>query len=178
MLAGAQKLEKIGGGNSGCAIIAQRMKVERIERQHGLVQNDADLTGSVVHDRKRRHGTWLYAECRAQQFARAEGEARRAQRFRQFIEIDFEVVARHDEPESAFAVLEKEILRVAAGLAGIELCRLSDREDWGVDVRRPGDAEFLQPGIEHGFAFGRRGELQAQGAKRLIHSGSAKAAAW
>src|SRR6476659_2244837 len=178
MLAGAQKLEKVGGRNGSRAVVAQRMKIERLERQHAFVEHDAHLSGGVVEDREWRDGARLDSERLDQQFARAEGKARRAQRLGQLIEVDLERVPRHDQPETVLLVLAKEILGVAARLAGVERGRPRDSEDRSVDVRRPGDAEILQPGIERGFAFRRRGEWQAHGTRRLIHSGSAKAAEW
>src|SRR5829696_4478653 len=108
------KAQEIGRRNSSRAVVAQRVIVERVVRQHGLVEHHRDSTGRVVGERERGHAPRGDAEPLLQEFGAAEREARRAQRLRQALQVNASFLEGDDQPQFAFLVLEEQALAMPA----------------------------------------------------------------
>jgi len=163
-----------------CPIVAEGMKVERIELQHLPIENDLYAQRAIVHERERRDGTRRHAEYVNEQFGRSERKAPRIELLRESIEVNANVLPQDNQPEPAFPVLEKEVLCVGACNCATQGSGLLDRERLGMLMRSPGDTKLLQAGVERGFAFvgGSNACGWIHGTRRLIHSGSTNAEAW
>ena len=148
MPAGPYEGDEVGGGDRGCRVVLERVKIEAFLSQHRRIEDDFETPRRGIDEREGSDGASLDAQHLGQQIGLAEAQPPRADHARYGLEVDAGILEADNEVESALLVLEEQVLGMGAGdLAAQALC-FSDGEDRRVLARLGSDSEAGKAGHE------------------------------
>src|SRR5207302_1242041 len=108
------KAQEIGRRDRRRTVVFERVIIERIVREHALIEHHPDAMIAVIDEREWRDAAGPDAEHLVQQIGVAEGEARRRERVRQPLQVDAALLERDNEPQPGFFVFQEEALAMTA----------------------------------------------------------------
>lgn len=126
--------------------VLQRVIVEPFVPHHIGIENNRHPASLVIDKGEWCHRAGRHAQDLHQQIWLAKAEAVAGKRLVQTLEVDMCTAERHDKEQTAFLVLEKQVLGVPAGELALQLGAFRHREDGGVLDRLGVDAEFGKAG--------------------------------
>lgn len=141
-----EETEEAFGGDHRRPRVGERVELEGRAGEEVAVEDDADLSGPVVHDAEWGDGAGGEAKGLLKLRGVREGEAPRAESFGEDPEVERPLRREDDEPGGARPILEEEILAVAPWNVPCRDPRFAHGADRFVVDRAGFDAEPGQEG--------------------------------
>ena len=171
------KAQQVGGRDIGGRRILERVVVELLMTHHIGIKDDSYALGFVVDQRKGCDGAGRNSQHLQQQLGPAEAEPVAAQSLVQVLQINAGPAQRHDQEQSVFLVLEKQIFGMPARQRPFQARALLDGKDGLVLDRLGADAELSEP-RKQVLAGGGQADshIEGNGSKNaLLRDGSGRA---
>ena len=145
MAAASDEGAPTGTRNGSRGGIPQRVKINRVASQHGLVQQYRYTLLAIVDEGKRRHRSGLDPQHLTQKLGPPEAEpSTGADHAMEMLQFDRCALERHQQPKRALFAFEKKVLGVRARDVTPQTLRFLHREQWRMRDCPVGDPKSIQ----------------------------------